>query len=122
MNPGLAQGFVKFDSVGCRVLKHLHEHGCCLAADIKRDTSRSEAVQISATLIRLVRYGFIKVVGRDRKPGQRSHKLYAIDLPTRPNGRLWVPSMTPAEKQKGYRERKKLKVVSVFDWRGQVRL
>jgi hypothetical protein len=118
MNPGLAQGFVKFNSVGYRVLKYLHEHGPSLAADIRRDASHSETSQISATIVRLRRNGFIHIVGRDRKPGKRSHPLFAIE-PVR-SKYLYVPIMTPAEKQKGYRERRKIKVASVFDYRGNI--
>jgi hypothetical protein len=45
-----------------------------------------------------------------------------FDIEPRPNGMLYVPIMTPAEKQKGYRERRKIKVSSVFDFRGQIEL
>ncbi len=120
MNPGLAQGFVRFDSVGCRVLKYLYEHGPSLAADIARNASHVESVQISATLIRLREHDFVYLVGRDRKPGKRSHALF--DIEPRRNSSLYVSVMTPAEKQKGYRERRKIKVSSVFDFRGRIQL
>jgi hypothetical protein len=120
MNPGLKQGFVRFDSVAYHVLRYLHEHGPSLSGDIARNASHTEAVQISATLIRLSQNGFIYRVGRDRKPGRRSHPLF--DIEPRTNGMLYVPIMSAAEKQKGYRQRKQLKVASVFDFRGKVQL
>ena len=120
MNPGLAQGFVRFTSVGYHVLKYLHAHGPSLAAEIKRNASHVEAVQISATIIRLRKYKFIQVVGRSRVPGKRSHAMFDIEPPK--NGWLYEPIMTPAEKQKGYRERRKIKVASVFDFRGRIQL
>jgi hypothetical protein len=120
MNPGLAQGFVRFDSVAYHVLRYLHEHGPSLSADISRNNTHTEAVQISATIIRLRKNGFIFLVGRDRKPGKRSHSVFGLEKNNR--GSSWLPIMTPAEKQKGYRERRKIKVSSVFDFRGRIQL
>jgi hypothetical protein len=120
MNPGLAQGFVRFSSVACHVLRYLHEHGPSLSEDIARNGSHTEAVQISATLIRLRQNNFVFTVGRDRKPGKRSHTLY--DIEPRYNCRMYVPLMTGAEKSRNYRERLRTKVSSVFDFRGQIPL
>jgi hypothetical protein len=120
MNPGLTQGFVKFNTVGCHVLRYLHAHGPSLAADIRRSGTHVEAQQISATLIRLRSLGYVFLVGRDRKPGKRSYPLF--DVEPRNNGMLYVPIMTATERQKRYRDRRKAMVSSVFDWRGQIPL
>lgn len=120
MNPGLTQGFIKFNSVGCHVLRYLHAHGPSQAADIRRNGTHVESQQISATLIRLRSLGYVFVVGRDRKPGLRSHALF--DIEPRSSNMLYTPILTPTERQKNYRRRRKIKVPSVFEWRGQIRL
>jgi hypothetical protein len=120
MNAGIAQGFIRFGSIGHHVMRYLYDNGPSLAVDIRRSDTHVETVQISATLLRLRRKGYIYIVGRDRKPGQRSHSLYSIEPINKKQ--LYVPLLTAAEKQKNSRERKKLRVSSVFEFRGQIPL
>lgn len=117
MNPGVAQGFVRFDSQACRILRALHENGPMTGAELKRNASRSETVQISATLIRLQKAGMVFRVGRHRPDGKRSHPLFHIH-PV--NNRIGPRVLTGAEKARLYRERRKVKVPSVFEFRGRI--
>lgn len=121
MNPGIAQGFVRFGSVACRVLRHLHEFGPCTAGELKRSATRSETVQLSATLLRLQAHGFVFAVGRHRPSGSRSFVLYDLKRPKYPE-LTRTPPLTQTERTRAYRERRALKVASVFNFRGKIPL
>lgn len=119
MNPGIAQQFVRFNSLAHHILKRLHDEGPATGAELARKRTHAEAVQVSSTLIRLRRADMVFIVGRHRPTGKRSHPLYGLQPVIRQTG---PRVMTRAEKQAGYRERLKVRVPSVFEWRGSIPL
>ena len=119
MNPGIVQGYIRFGSVPHSILTYLHDHGPSLASQIKVAEQR----QVSATIIRLRKAGLIKVVGRQSKVGMRSHRVFDLahsDTPALDEARH--PPMTDTERRRVQRARAKIKVSSVFDFRGSIPL
>lgn len=118
MNPGIAQGFIRLGSLAHRILTHMHKHGPVVAGDLRRTDAHIEAVQVSATLTRLRRHGFIHVAGRHRRPGYRAQRVFSLDA----DDQFSSPVVDGNERSRQYRARKKVKVSSVFDFRGQIQL
>lgn len=119
MNPGVKQGFVRFNSVAYHILKQLHENGPMTGGELARAAAHSEQVQISATIIRLRKARMVFIVGRHRPSGKRSHPVYGLE---RVNNLFGPSILTPAEKERLRRQRQKIKVPSVFQFRGQISL
>ena len=121
---GLPNGFVRFGTLAYFILKLAHEEGFVSNRIIRArllvnpqgfDQSPSA---IAANLIRLEENKFLYKVGRDRIPGSRSFALFSIDY-RRGKQIPEVENLEHNERSKQYRARKKIKVNSVFNWRGQ---
>jgi hypothetical protein len=110
---GLSQGFVRFGTAAHAILLHIHNYGPAGNAELCRVVGSN----VSNDLCRMVENGFLWRAGRAReREGVRSFTIFNIE-PGRP-GSLFTRILTPAERQRAYRERKRLKVSSVFAWKG----
>ena len=124
MNAGLAQGFVRFGTLAHFILLRAHEEKFVSNMSIRhrlmydgQGFDKSGAA-VAANLQRLVRYKFLFKVGRDRVYGKRSFAVFALDYRSG-NGAPRYENVPATQRTKDYRERKKHKVNSVFNWRGQ---
>ena len=123
MNAGLAQGFVRFGTLAHYILLLAHEEKYVSNMSIRHRLTYQtispdkSAAAVAANLQRLVKYKFLYEVGRDRVYGRRSFKLFGL-YHQLGNGFKPYHNVPPAERQAAYRERKKTKVASVFQWRG----
>ena len=127
MNAGLAQGFVRFGTLAHHILLLAHEEKIVsnmliriYLRDRTIEADKSPAA-IAANLKRLVDHKFLYEVGRDRVPGRRSFKLFALDYRAK-NGAHKYQMRTPAQRQADYRARQRVKVPSVFNWRGSLEI
>lgn len=116
---GLKDGFVRLGTLAHRILLYIHESGPALHAELV-EVMPGE-VGISGNLGRLVRHGFLYRAGRQAfKPGVRGGALFSIE---EPHWRVrQAVENTPKMSQDRYRAAKKLRVASVFDWRGAIPL
>lgn len=113
---GLKDGYVRLGTLAHRILVYVYETGPALHAELV-EVMRGE-VGLSGNLSRLVRHGFLHRAGRQRyRVGLRGGALYALDKP-----RVMVVDNTPTMSQARYRSGKRLKVASVFDFRGSIPL
>lgn len=119
MNPGLGQGFVRFGTVAHDILLYLHEHGPARYTDLFEELGHSRGV--SANLRRLRKFGFIYKydVSPLKETGERTQAVWSLSMP--PGYRVrrmrdYKP-LTPAERTKRYRERKKKRVSSIWEFR-----
>lgn len=124
MNAGLPQGFVRFGSVAHRVLVYIHESGHAMHAQIVQDLDLS-ADEVGMCLTRLRRLGFIHRIGRAssyKHHVERTQLVYAIDSSHRAKEFENVKNKSTAERTRRYRERKAIRVPSIFDFRGKIRI
>ena len=121
MNTGLAQGFVRYGTAGHAVLIHAYAVGGNVSLRSLHDayphiTTNSLAI----TLTRLVKMKMLFVAGRDREPLQRSYALYSLK---HPGWKVKPPKAIPPNvRTKEYMKRKRMRVASVFNFRGEVQL
>lgn len=117
MNPGLAQGFVRFGTVAHRILLAMHEHG---------DMRHSELVEeldvptgnVGMNLTRLARYRFIWPAGKVSKyetGAAKTEMLFSL-VHRRCIDQKYEPASGP-EKQKYYRDARRKRVASVWEFR-----
>lgn len=123
MNAGIAQGFIRFGTLAHQILILMHETGHQSNSSLT-DTLIGDLADppqaIAVNLQRLLRHGFIFVVGKDRPPVGRSHRIYGL---TPQVNILRVRKMTPQERTAKYRARRALQqTTSVFTFRGSVQL
>lgn len=116
---GLKDGFVRLGTLAHRILLYIHESGPALHAELV-EVMPGE-VGISGNLGRLVRHGFLYRAGRQsHKPGVRGGAVFSLH-----KQRALAPVNTSKASQERYRAAKKaerLRVASVFDWRGSIPL
>lgn len=112
---GLKEGFLRFGTLAHRILVYIHEHGPACHADLCEELGDTG---VATNLVRLCRHGFLFRAGRTRKPGERSKHLYSLSK-SAPPGSLRRIS-TRAEIDARCRAKRKLRVTSVFDFRGRV--
>jgi hypothetical protein len=115
---GLPQGFVRFGTLAHRILLHIHHYGPAGHDDLQQDL---QDIGISANLGRLHKHGFLFKVGRTHvASGIRSGNVFGL---TRAHHNMHKIKMAaPGERQARYRAAQKLKVPSVFEFRGSVTL
>lgn len=112
---GLENGFLRFGTLAHRILVYIHEYGPACHADLSEELADEG---VSVNLGRLCRHGFLFRAGRTRKPGERSSHLYSLSK-TPAQGSLRRIS-TRAEIDARCRAKRKLRVSSVFDFRGRI--
>jgi len=126
MNPGLAQGFVRFNTVAHYVLKTLHTDKTRSLVSLRHDIADDKmcldtvSAALSAALHKLVKYGFIYEVGRERSPVGQHSGVFSLTPPRKP-----VPKLKPIhgnERSRKYRAQKKNYAPSVFSFRGSIKL
>lgn len=118
MNPGLAQGFLRFGTLLHDILLLLYNHGDMRQKDFVEELGRDATFGIAVSLRRLEKHGFIYACGK-------LHKYKANDGPTQmvwslnpPEKILECKRASARERTRRYRAKKKTQVASVFDWRG----
>ena len=115
---GVAEGFVRFGTLAHRILAYIHAVGPASHAEIVEEMP--EEVGVSAILGRLVRHGLLYRVGRQsHKPGIRSGYVFSLSRPTAAELR---PPTTARTRNLSYKAAQRLKVASVFDFRGSISL
>lgn len=116
MNPGMKQGFIRFNTTPCEILKFLHSFGPARHRDIV-ELMELEPRVVGMSLHRLLVHGFIYELGKISilETGERSQMLYGLHKPRR---KLKYRPLTTAERTVRYRAYLKLRAPSVFDWRG----
>jgi hypothetical protein len=121
MNVGLPQGFVKFGSVGHKILVFIFEHADARQVDLVEENIASEA-SIGVALTRLRRSGMVICLGRASAydTGDRTQAVYALPgTPRRP--RLESTQNAPNKaRTKKYRENRRKRVSSIFQFRGEI--
>lgn len=121
---GLGKGFVTFGTLSHRVLQMALDCDFVSQKSLEEDLGCEgySASHISVTLRNLTRHKFLYRVGSDKMPGaQRRHALFAL----RPRYAYFSKlsgASSSAAKSKRSREKKKVKVSSVFDFRGKIKL
>lgn len=117
MVPGLPQGYVRFGSMAERVLKYLYEIGDARHRDLVEDLD-AEPREISVTLARLAKFKFIFPVGKvsTYETGDKTQMLWTLKPRKRPKP---FKRATTSERTAVYRERKRRRANSVFNWRGK---
>ena len=118
MNIGLPSGFVQFDTLACDILRYMSIAEYVSQRELQENVSE-HAQHISVTLIRLQKYGFIHKVGKDRVRGERSYAVFSLDPYSKAP---YVKTMSGMVRSRIYRAKKRMKVASVFDFRGEVRV
>ena len=127
VNPGLAQGFVRFGTLAHLVLRHIHEHGPITHSTVAEEWGRANHTpsHIGTCLDKLHKYGYIRRCGSTAyTPGSRCQWLYklvnpvATYLPPEPTSK--VHKGTSGDRTRAYRQGKQGRVASVFDWRGRI--
>jgi hypothetical protein len=119
-NKGIPQGFVKFGSAAHRILKHIHECGNSTPIMLQEalDLNRHHCGMV---LTRLVRHGFLYRV--DKAPevvtGEKTAFIYSL---TPSDRRIRYQPLSAIERSRRARQKKKIKVPSVFAFRGSVPL
>lgn len=115
---GLVDGFVRFGTLAHRILLYVHNIGPASHAELVEEMP--EEVGVSATLGKLTRHGFLYRSGRQcHKPGIRSG--YVFSLKKRAAVELRTPT-TARTRSLSYKAAQRLKVASVFDFRGSISL
>lgn len=118
---GLGKGFITFGTLNHKILQTALASKTVSQSSLQEDLESDSvtSAHIAVALRRLTQHGFLYQVGRDRKPGCRSHALFALED-------RWAyfvrHKSTSAEKSRRYREKKKVKVPSVFEFRGEIKL
>ena len=118
MNAGLAQGFVRFNTVAHEILLLLHEFGRMRHSDFVEELGSEKAANVSATLKRLHVFGFIHPCGKLSKyiaRDARTQQVWSLEIPEKITD---YKRASVRERTRRYRAAKKLQVASVFDWRG----
>lgn len=113
---GLASGFIQFATVQCDILRWIHENRPCFGVEVAQALGLDRAA-VSTALRMLQRHGFLHKVGSGHpRQGVRSAAMfstvYAPFKPLRPK--------TQRQRQAAYRQRKKLRVDSVFNFRSTI--
>lgn len=115
---GLRDGFVRFGSVAHAILLYVHEAGPSQLAEL--DDALPHELGLSVITHRLVKHGFLHRAGRQAyRPRIRSGHLYALDPPL---GRIRTTRETTSQAQKRQRVDRRLRVPSVFEFRGNIPL
>ena len=125
MRPGIPQGFIIFGSIGHKVLATAIRYETFTFGTIYQDlTDEGESEDIywglSVAIQRLVKFGFLYFAGKEPRDFGRSSQRYSLYPNKRSHKRQ--RSLTHAERQENYRIRKRIKVPSVFAFRGQIAL
>lgn len=117
-NPGLAQGFLRFGSVHHQILVFIHEVGRSTPIAIQEGLNLDRH-SVGMSLTRLVRYGFLFRVDKAAQviTGEKTASVY--DLKSSDQKIRYRP-LTNSERSKRVRERKKIKVSSIFTYRGSI--
>ena len=114
---GLKDGFIRFGTLAHRILRYIHDTGPAQHAELVEVMEGERG--LSANLGRLVTHGFLYRTGRQSyKPGTRSGCVFSLEAPRA----ALQPANTHVENQARYRAALKLKVPSVFDFRGRISL
>lgn len=124
MNAGLAQKFVRFGTLGHYILKLMHVEGPQSHRSIRKALEFEDAPHrgdISKQLDTLLLHGFIFQIGREMPEFGRSYRMFHIK-PTRLARYQRPQRLTPAERQRQYRQRRKAMPPSVFQFRGEIQL
>lgn len=129
---GLSYGYVRFNTVTHRVLQLMVGERYVSHRSIREaflahypDTPNLDSA-IGNVFVRLHRSGrgkpwkFIYKVGSERDSFGRRYALYALQPVTSHSSRPTAPKLTSLDRCQRYRARKKLRVNSVFNFRGQI--
>jgi hypothetical protein len=124
MNPGIGKGFVKFGTMAHRVLTLIHASGRATLPGLHQDIvdlqgdDPSLYREVGTTLDRLHHYGLIHRVGRQRSAAGQLAYVYALEKGGR--GADWEQARSSSERCRRYREKARVRVSSVFEFRGQI--
>lgn len=118
-NPGLAQGFVRSNSVAWQLLQLVYREGPMRTLMIQEALELDRKL-IGMVLSRLVKYKFLFRIDKaaQAKTGDKTSWIYALK-PT--HRKVRYQPMSSSERQKRVREKQKIKVASVFSFRGTIR-
>lgn len=120
---GIGTGFIIFGTLGNRILLALHEHERMTYADLCAEFPDASWSNVSTTLTRLLRNGFIHDVGtqtiRQLGPGHREQRVLSL-WPVR--RKAYAERYNRPLSQRLSRARAKIKVPSVFEFRGRIAL
>lgn len=121
MKPGIPQGYIEFDTLAHKVLLLLHEHGKMAFADLMEHLTPDYIPRhLSTTLKRLETHGYVFNHGKISKYKsklQRSQFIWSLKptskkIPFRP--------ASNTERMRHHRATKRIKVPSVFQFRGAI--
>lgn len=114
--PPVNKGTVRQGSIAYRVMASLKEHGAQTAKDMHAtDFPDKTRQQVVDTLCDLLKVGKVFRHSTVRQPKFRSLTVYTAEKPT--HFRKLEP-LTAAQRDQRYRERTRVCVASVFNWRG----
>lgn len=121
--PGLPSKFLRFGTLAHKILLICWRDG--VVSQISLQEERWPGLDnypqaISANLKRLVDAGFLFRCGRVRDGGRRLHWLFQIDDPGPEALKLCYSPMSVKERTRLYRQRKAVRVPSVFHFRGKI--
>jgi hypothetical protein len=120
---GVPQGFIHFGSQAHAILLHasltsrFSVHTCMEEFDLTG--SRAQRT-LNNTLRKMVAAKFTYVVGFSRVDTGKKYAVYSLQPPRRPVQDL--PALSSYERTRLSRARQRVKVPSIFEWRGQISL
>jgi predicted RNA-binding protein with RPS1 domain len=117
---GTPQGFVHFGSMKHKLLLATLEHGKLSQELAEKVLNKNQSnAAISKSIRELYLHGFLFNGGKERNSKGRLVNTWALDpKDVFYEGRKW----TSAERAKRSREARKLKVASIFEFRGRIEL
>lgn len=105
MNPGLAQSFVKLESMACKILRAYHEFGDMSHTDLVR-TVGGDPRHVATIVNRLHKLGYIFRRNRASKYDTEFNKTeWVYDLKPLPHRGYEVKKRTAAERTAHYRRK-----------------
>ena len=120
MKPGLAQGYVELDSAQAEILRIVHRHGPMRQCDLVEELGVCSRQEISSRIGRLLRAGFLHDHGKIsfKLTGERTQRLFGV----LPGSTSNAQALTNYERNKRCRKNRKMRVASVFHFRGSFKV
>ncbi len=105
-----------------KVMAHIKEAGPVTRHDLEQVFRGTPAMTLRNALDALRKSGRIFIVGWERGRGTRSLTVYSDRKPQGKEVVAPLPPISPQERQLRHKQRRRVAVSSVFEWRGQVQM
>lgn len=118
---GIPSGYIRFGTLAHKILLFIHENGRSTQSMLVEELGKENTSHISLALKKMADYGFVYRWGKWRaRPGDNRMQSWNI-CPPQMEIRD-TPKLTSKERGARYHKKRKMKVASVFNFRGKVSL